>query len=437
MTGQFVFGLIAQFLIGTFALATDWIVYTTSNSPIPTNHIRSVCIDSAAVKWFGSSRGLIRYDGATWTTFTTTDQLADNGINDISAIKEISTEQALWIATDNGVSTINLLGGDSLIIADALRQENSGLVSNTVYAVASDKEQVRWFGTNQGLSLLIGSVWESYSQFDLLTSNIILSITAGLEGWKYLATAGGGVNRLRYDAVDGITSASAITRTWSGIASDTVFAVFIDSGDVKWYGTRHGLSRHEGSNTQTNWTTFTTSHGLIHDHVLAIAGDKEGGIWLGTAGGVSRLYNDHWQSWTKDNGLPGDTINDIAADRDGSLWFASNAGIAHLISVNVALPHIDTQPLPSNFTLKAYPNPFNQSTKIYLRTSYTGTMKIRIYNRAGIHVLELFEGLLPAGDHVFYWDGSDRKGLHLSSGLYFLQARTGHRQQTLKLVLLR
>jgi len=437
MMVRFFYNIIALCLSGTIALAGDWIIYTTSNSPIPTNHMRSVCIDSNGVKWFGSSQGLIHYTGTTWTTFTTADQLADNGINDITAVKEISTEQALWVATDNGVSQINLLGGDSVLIADALRKENSGLVSNTVYAVASDKEQIRWFGTNQGLSLLIGNVWESYSRFDLLTSNIILSITAGLGGWKYLATAGGGVNRLRYDAVDGITSASAITREWSSIASDTVFAVFIDPRDVKWYGTRHGVSRHEGSNTQTNWRTLTTSHGLIHNHVLAIAGDKEGGIWFGTAGGVSRLYNDHWQSWTKDSGLPGDTIHDIAADRDGSLWFAGNGGIAHLTSLNVALPRSEALSVPSDFKLKAYPNPFNQSMKIYVQVPSAGMMTLRIHDQAGKEVRELFEGLLPAGDHVFYWDGSDRKGLHLSSGLYFLQARTGHRQETLKLVLLR
>lgn len=58
----------------------------------------------------------------------------------------------------------------------------------------------------------------------------------------------------------------------------------IGAGNL-WFGTGlSGVLRYDS----TNWTTFTTRDGLGHNSVVTIAEDKNGNLWFGGPGGVSR-----------------------------------------------------------------------------------------------------------------------------------------------------
>ena len=48
---------------------------------------------------------------------------------------------------------------------------------------------------------------------------------------------------------------------------------------------RRGVSKFDG----TNWTTYTTSDGLVGNYVRAIAIDKEGNKWFGTDEGSFKI----------------------------------------------------------------------------------------------------------------------------------------------------
>lgn len=424
-------------LIWGFSSGQEWVIYNTSNSPIPSNFIRTVCIDSNGVKWFGSDLGLISMNDTVWTIYNITDRIADNKINDLRAVKNLNNDPEIWIATAAGISQILLSGMDSLSIIDPIRKSNSGLISDTVNALALDHHLIKWFGTNSGLSVLIDLLWESYSKLDMLTNNHILTIETKEDGWNYLGTKGGGVNRLRYDVVDGISGASAITTQWSQILSDTVLAILIDRQNIEWYGTKHGVSKHEGIDTKTNWTTYTIEDGLINNQVISIAEDAEGGIWFGTNAGLSRFFNNQWQSWSQETGLPADTIYDITCDSDGTLWLATSGGIAHLKSLNVALPKGDSYSAPANLNLRIFPTPFNQNTHITFTIANREKVTLRIYNILGKEIGDIFEGILSAGHHDLFWSGVDRHGNSLSSGIYILKAQIGIVQESRKLVLLR
>ncbi len=96
--------------------------------------------------WAGSNRGsLYEYDrpGDRWKRIEATDPLKSGGINSLAFI-----QGKAFVCRDNGVSVYGLSQGqwDSITTAD-------GLVSNTVFSAAEDKEGV-WFGTDQGASRL-------------------------------------------------------------------------------------------------------------------------------------------------------------------------------------------------------------------------------------------------------------------------------------------
>ncbi len=75
--------------------------------------------------------------------------------------------------------------------------------------------------------------------------------------------------------------------------------------------------------------------------------------------------------------------------------------------------------------LPNYPNPFNPSTTIPFEVGGTGLQKttLSIYNIIGQRLLTLVDEELAPGYYEVQWDGKDRFGRHLPSGIYFYELR--------------
>jgi DNA-binding beta-propeller fold protein YncE len=93
-----------------------------------------------------------------------------------------------------------------------------------------------------------------------------------------------------------------------------------------------------------------------------------------------------------------------------------------IIPLSVAVPSTAT-PLPSEFALRIYPNPFNISTRIRIALPQQAEINMTVYNLAGREVKELRSGSFSAGQHDVTWDGRSREGNTLSSGIYLLRLR--------------
>ena len=142
------------------AVAQQWTTYTTVNSGLADNTVKVVCIDSYGVKWFGTSAGLCRFDDMNWTTFTTEDSLAHNSVNDIAF--EMGWSPKIWVATEGGVSVVGVEPA-TITFATPYRTDNTGLISNRVNSVTVDKNHLKWFGTDEGISRFDGSNWMNFT----------------------------------------------------------------------------------------------------------------------------------------------------------------------------------------------------------------------------------------------------------------------------------
>ena len=81
----------------------EWDIYGPNKLNLPNdyNSLLSIEVDHNNTKWIGTDAGVCRFDGETWTTFTTENSgLCDNKVNAI-AVEENNT---IWFGTDNGVS---------------------------------------------------------------------------------------------------------------------------------------------------------------------------------------------------------------------------------------------------------------------------------------------------------------------------------------------
>ncbi len=276
---------------------------------LASNYAVAVTEDSSGNLWFGTGRGVSRFDGVSWTTYTSEDGLADNCVY---AIGEDSTGK-LWFGTRCGVSRFDGVSWMTYTPDD-------GLAGYGVLAIIGDSSGDLWFGTSGGVSRYDGASWTTYTTDDGLAHNYVLAIVEDGSGDLWFGTRGGGVSR--YDGVSWTTYTAD-----DGLADNDVHAIVEDSSGDLWCGTRYGgVRRLDG----VGWTTYTTEDGLADDYMYAIVEDSSGDLWFGTRyGGVSRFDGVSWTTYTsEDDGLADNEVYAIIEDSSGNLWFGTFDGVS-------------------------------------------------------------------------------------------------------------
>ena len=95
-------------------------------------------------------------------------------------------------------------------------------------------------------------------------------------------------------------------------------------------------------------------------------------------------------------------------------------------------------PLPSTFTLEQNtPNPFNPSTRINYSLPTAGNASVVVYNILGQNINTLVDEFQDAGNYSIEWNGTDRDGRPVSSGIYFYRLTTIDNSESKKMVLIK
>lgn len=226
-----------------------------------------------------------------------------------------------------------------------------------------------------------------------------------------------------------------------------------------------------GNETQGYWGHLSSSDGLKSDVVLTVAVDHDGAVWVGTSKGVTIIPDPQVPrqvspSYALQTYAP--TVQTIAVDALNNKWIGTNDGVfvvnpdcsqllqtynsastnGQLLSDNVrsiAIDHkrgivyfgteqglssltIDAVQTNETYTkLEAGPNPFilPNEQRLTIRNLVAGST-IKIITVSGILVNQ-FEA--QGGGRAF-WDGRDKNGVLVSSGIYFIVAYAENGSQT-------
>ena len=82
-------------------------------------------------------------------------------------------------------------------------------------------------------------------------------------------------------------------------------------------------------------------------------------------------------------------------------------------------------PPVDGFTLtQNYPNPFNSQTAIEFKLPEASKVEMVIYNNLGQKVKHLVNHHLSPGTHTYYWNGTNRIGAAVPSGIYYYKIST-------------
>ena len=296
--------------------------------------------------WFSAGgEGVYRYDGKTFTNFTTKDGLIDN---EVSAIIEDKAGTVLF-ATENGICRYD---GKSF----TNYSEKNALGKMPVTCLFEDRNGHLWFGTKgNGIYRFDGKTLTNFLNnddhpFNLGAHNqLILDIFQDKNGNLWFSSwNGGGVWRYNgkiftnfLPAADYYKSnedARSLSNSKSSsfpdylpstarppskdhIHDDMIFSVTGDKAGNLWFATRrHGVCRYDGK----TFTGFGQTEGFVSYGVYDILEDKKGNLWLTTDKNGVFCYNGKtFKNYTVKDGLINDSVFSILEDKAGNLWFGT------------------------------------------------------------------------------------------------------------------
>ncbi len=145
-------------------------------------------------------------------------------------------------------------------------------------------------------------------------------------------------------------------------------------------------------------------------------------------------------------GLPTVVVSDMEVHEANRMLVAGTYGRSMYTLDLTAFTGVDRSPtnrrLPTTVKLhNNYPNPFNNQTQIHIDLNKKMPVRLRVFNNRGQFVRTLADGVFSDGNHTFTWDGRDKSGRPVASGVYYLVMRAGSEKTALhkskKLVLLK
>jgi len=251
----------------------DWRRFESGTDTIPSWAVTDIIEDDGGL-WLGTHDGGVAfYDGSTWRTWATDDELANNEINDIL----LEETGALWF-THPG---LGLTRFDPAADTWQTFGEHEGALG-WPSAPALDGEGNVWIGGYEELKWYDGSAWGT-SRPEQLFDTIIHGVA---------------------------------------IAPD----------DVRWYWTENGVSRHDPAADE--WTTFAGADlpGFEYVNVVHVAPD--GTAWAGGMGGLVYYDGRQWRVPEAAGDAPAagedSEVHDLATSPDGALWVAGGEALYRL-----------------------------------------------------------------------------------------------------------
>jgi ligand-binding sensor domain-containing protein len=230
-------------------------------------HSSCIMIDEKDAIWFGSSgHGISKLLDTSWTTYNVSKGLANGMVMDILGVND-----TVWIATKGG---LNRLVGDT-----NWTTYRSEIADTVATCLALDLSGNLWVGTPTGVCIFNGSSWAKHHPVTGSNdNNYILALAVDKEGNIWAAIYESGI--WMYNGSWKKQFEHAYLNT---IAFDRQGNLWTASSNIK--DTLRGVWRYDGN----SWTHYSKQDGLYNNMVLSMGVDKEGHVWLGFVGGLTKV----------------------------------------------------------------------------------------------------------------------------------------------------
>lgn len=336
----------------------------------------------------GSEHGAFVADGERFVSLH--EQLAGQPV--ISLRRDADGET--WIGTINlGLLRLGANGLERLGV-------EHGLPNSRVQSLLQDREGNTWVGTNGGLVRLRIAPFKSYGREAGLSDDYVRAVLRHSDGSLWIGTSNG-LNRM--DAA-GVHPVVAMAR------SSVLSLAEGENGEV-WVGTyADGLYRLAGQRVVAH---LRREDGLGSNEVRVVLRARDGGVWAGTALGVTRIGAAPPSTLRAADGLPGEFVIALHEAADGALWIGTANGAAQLrdgVLQALDLAPLDHAEFVFGFHEDVAGNAMWMATDRGLIRYRAGELD-HVPRSAGLPFEKLFN--ITADYHGAFWIGSNRGVLRI------------------------
>lgn len=293
----------------------------TEADNFPEERITAIFQGKYKLMWFGTARGLLRYDGASVKRYRH-DPDDDTSITagSIHVIYEDSQER-FWVGSSGG---LNLLDRRTGAFSRFLHNPENpqSLSGNNIWSILSDQDGGLWVGTDQGLDLMKDGRIFHYGKEQGLPNQGIASLARDENGVLWVGARKTGLyfllpEKQRFEALNHADIKEIRT-------------LLCDSRNRLWIGTKeNGLAWLEDG--LFHFMRDDPQYGAIlgSDRISALDLDDKENLWIGGNQGLGRLNLNtqkllHYQSdEANPMGLRNSRIDAIFHSSDNLLWTAT------------------------------------------------------------------------------------------------------------------
>jgi ligand-binding sensor domain-containing protein/signal transduction histidine kinase len=307
---------------------------------LPQNSVRAMAQTSDGYLWVGNDDGVARFDGVRFVSFGLREGLNSGPVQTLLG----DSSGALWIgAAGGGLSCYK--GGKFTTYT-----MRDGLPSDSITALAEDNTGALWVGTEAGLVVWHESPSSIPGEFRGKTITTLFkdrtgTMWVGATGAGIFHFQGGHFIPLKDPAVDGLLQdphcllVDRKGRIWVGVGDDLVLCcdrnqwepyrvsshqskLYISTlaegpDGAVWAGSAtEGLFQFKDGKIQA----INASSGLSDNLTESLLVDREGGLWVGTHGGLNRLHPRNLFSFGQKEGLGYGAVQSLAEIAPGTIW---------------------------------------------------------------------------------------------------------------------
>lgn len=396
--------------------------YSANKNSPASDYLLSITEDKYGNMWIGSEyAGIIKVIKSNYNiqVIHPEDETSIGKNNNVRTIQSDAFNK-IWVGTKNG----------SLYVYDNTLSTGKCIYKNiNPYAFMQDAKKRMWVGTKgKGLYIIDMATYKETAHYtnvesdiNSLSNNTIFSIYKDTKNRVWVGTFGGGINlteetdkgfRFRHFFLD------------DGNRSYIRY-IYQDRNGKIWAASSDGIIFFDPEELIKNPKAYKTYRMDFHkensincNDIKTIFEDKEGIIWIGTAGGGLNKYvpatankKEHFVAYTIINGLSGDFVIGILEDKERNLWISTESGITKFNKNRTTFTVYQ-------FSEKIYGNQFNENAIIY-------------YNNSNI-LLGSLDGLLAFNPGSFVPDQNTPPVTLTDFSIYDVKVQTGKKDSPLK-----
>lgn len=264
----------------------------------------------------------------------------------ILAIVALSDNSLLIGSENEGLFHINNDGSIIKTYRYDKTDENS-ISSNSIWSLFVDKDDRIWMGYYNSGVAVNDELFDKFNNIESLTSNVNSLQTGSVTGIVkdkhdklWISMDGGGIDILDTKTFNINHINSSDSKSFSGLTSDYIQTVFIDSKENLWAGSWDNgfYVLKKGEKVFRNYNVKSTNGKLTSNAILSFNEDEDGLIWIGSFySGVFtfELETNELKSYNSNQfvnqGITKSDVRKILIDKDDNIWLGTTVGLFKIV----------------------------------------------------------------------------------------------------------